>query len=284
MRKPLVVANWKMNKTIEEALVYVGALLADVSGEITITDSIPPATWPEVVIAPPAPALAAVSAALAGTGLLSAAQNIHWERKGAFTGEISGEMVKAAGATYVIIGHSERRSAWGETDEMVAKKTRAALDQGLFPIVCVGETLEEREAGATGDIVSHQVRKGLALVSPHEADRLVIAYEPVWAIGTGREARVRDAEDVSLLIRNSLDEMMGRGAGSTVRVLYGGSVTPENVGGFMACRSIDGTLVGGKSLDPAAFSGIIRETLRRKSRKDNGGAGFVEKTGGFDRA
>lgn len=264
MPRPLVVANWKMNKTIDEALLYIGALVAEVLEEITVRGSVPPRTWPEVVIAPPAPALAAVSAALAGTGILSGAQNIHWERKGAFTGEISGEMVKAAGGTYVILGHSERRSGWGETDEIVAKKTRAALDQGLLPIVCVGETLDEREAGTTPEKVSRQVKGGLALISPEEAGRLVIAYEPVWAIGTGREAQPKDAEEVSLLIRSVADEVMGKGAGSKIRVLYGGSVTPENVGGFMARQSIDGTLVGGKSLDPAAFSRIIRETIRKK--------------------
>lgn len=264
MRRPLVVANWKMNKTIDEALVYIGAFVAEVLEEITVKGSVPPRTWPEVVIAPPAPALAAVSAALAGTGILSAAQNIHWERKGAFTGEISGEMVKAAGGTYVILGHSERRTGWGETDEIVAKKTRAALDQGLLPIVCVGETLDEREAGTTQEKVSRQVRGALALVSPEEAGRLVVAYEPVWAIGTGREAQPKDAEEVCLLIRSVVDQVLGEGAGSKIRVLYGGSVTPENVGDFMARSPIDGTLVGGKSLDPTAFSRIIRETIRKK--------------------
>jgi len=266
MPRPLVVANWKMNKTIDEALLYIGAFVAEILEEISIKGSVPPKTWPEVVIAPPAPALAAVSAALAGTGILSGAQNVHWERKGAFTGEISGEMVKAAGATYVILGHSERRRGWSETDEMVAKKTRAALDQGLLPIVCVGETLDEREAGITHQKVSRQVKESLGLVSPGEEDRLVIAYEPVWAIGTGREAEPRDAEEVALLIRSVVDEMAGAGAGSKIRVLYGGSVTPENVGGFMARPSIDGALVGGKSLDPAAFSRIIRETIKKKPR------------------
>ncbi len=265
MRTPLVAANWKMNKTVGEALGFFGAL------NPVLTDEAAPKGWPELLVCPPFTCLAALSAAAAGTEVHIGAQNLSWEKKGAFTGEISGPMIKDIGCDYVIVGHSERRHIFGETDDVVGKKMRAALDAGLRPILCVGETLEEREAGKTLSVCDRMVEGGLAAVESGEAATAVVAYEPVWAIGTGKEANPNDAEEVIEHIRATLGRVVG-GAASSIRVLYGGSVKSNNIRGFMAKKTIDGALIGGASLDPAEYLRIVSEV--RKVRPNAKGAGL----------
>lgn len=247
MRKPIIAGNWKMHKTVAEAQALVQdivRLTADV-GEV------------EVVVCPPFTALYPVQTVLSGTHVRLAAQNVHWEKQGAFTGEISPVMLRDVGCDYCIIGHSERRQYFAETNETVNKKVKAALAHGLIPIMCVGETLAEREAGATEAVVGEQVREGLAGLTADQAAAMVIAYEPVWAIGTGRTASPQDANAVCAFIRAIVREMFGAAA-DRVRIQYGGSVKPENSAELMAQSDIDGALVGGASLDAASFSGIVK--------------------------
>lgn len=212
----------------------------------------------EVVICAPFTALFALKEAAKGTNVAIGAQNMHWEAKGAFTGEVSADMLKDAGCKYVIIGHSERRQYFAETDETVNKKTKAALASGLIPIVCVGETLEERESGVMEKIVGSQVKAGLAGLTAAEVSGLVIAYEPIWAIGTGKTASSDDANAVCAFIRKTIVEVFGSEAAEKVRIQYGGSVKANNAAELMGKSDIDGALVGGASLEAAGFSQIVK--------------------------
>lgn len=249
MRIPIVAGNWKMHNTVAEARELVAAMgrrLHAIQGV-------------EKVLCPPFPALLAVAALLEGTDIRLGAQNMHWERAGAFTGEVSPPMV-AEFCQYVILGHSERRAWFGETDATVNRKVHAAFAHGLTPILCVGETLDERQAGRTAEVVGRQVREGLQGISPTDAQRLVIAYEPVWAIGTGHAATPELAgEVIGTVIRPALAEMFGEQTAQAVRVQYGGSVKPENAAGFFAHPEIDGALVGGASLKADAFVSIVQQ-------------------------
>lgn len=211
----------------------------------------------DIVIAPPFTSIAAAVEATQGSSIAIAAQNLHWEREGAFTGEVSARMIVDAGCKYVIIGHSERRQFFGETDESVHRKTQAALLAGLTPIVCVGETLPERESGVTKDVLRRQFEGGFAALTEDSFSRILIAYEPVWAIGTGRTATPEIAEDAHRFIRELASGKFGEARANAVRILYGGSVKPDNIKGLMAQPDIDGGLVGGASLDPKSFAAII---------------------------
>jgi triosephosphate isomerase len=211
----------------------------------------------EIVICPPYVNLAAAVAAVEGTPIRIGAQNVAWAREGAFTGEISGGMIAAVGATHAIIGHSERRQYFCETDETVLKRTQAALEAGLTPIVCVGERLEEREAGETAAVLARQFAGGIAGLTPQQFAKIVIAYEPVWAIGTGKTATPEIAADAHRTIRGAVREKFGKEAADAVRILYGGSVKPDNTRSLMAQPEIDGVLVGGASLDAASFAAIV---------------------------
>ena len=254
MRTPIVAGNWKMNTTVAEALGLVRAL----RGRLETVSSV------ERVVCPPFVSLASVSAELAGSPIAVGAQNLYWQEKGAFTGEISPLMLKPL-CTYVIIGHSERRQYFGETNETVNLKAKAALGAGLKPIVCVGENLAQREAGQTNDFISEQVERGLDGLE--STDTLVVAYEPIWAIGTGRAATGAMAEDVCALIRQTLAGMFGSGQANGVRIQYGGSVTAANVAEFMGQIDIDGALVGGASLKAEEFAKIVESTAPVKQGK-----------------
>jgi len=248
MRKPLLAGNWKMNCTVAESVDLIRQLREQIGA---LTDR-------EVLLAPTYPALAAAAAELEGSGYFLAAQNLHWEDSGAFTGEVSGAMLAAIGCSHVIIGHSERRQYFAETDESVARKVKAALRHGLGPIVCVGETLEERESGAALQVIERQVRGGLADLGAAEIQRLVLAYEPVWAIGTGKVATPRQAQEIHAAIRCQVKDLADSATAEGCRILYGGSVKAENVDVLMAETDIDGALVGGASLKPADFTRIVR--------------------------
>lgn len=246
MRTPLMAGNWKMHKTVREAV----ELASDLKGRLADTPGV------DVVLCPPFTALADVGRAIVGSQLELGAQDLHWEGRGAFTGAISAPMLWDLGCTYVIVGHSERRRLFCETDEDVRRKVAAALTNELFPILCVGESLEEREDGRTERILQTQARIGTMDVTPEQASQIVVAYEPVWAIGTGRPATGEEAGRVAGLLRKWLGEWFGEQAAS-VRILYGGSVTPETIGEFARQSEIDGALVGGASLDTAAFAAIV---------------------------
>lgn len=252
MRTPIAAGNWKMNKTVAEASAYAEALLQELD-----TPGV------EVVICPPFTSLYPLSQKLVGSTIKLGAQNMHWETKGAFTGEISGLMLLEAGCQYVILGHSERRHIFRETAEEVGKKVQAALSLGLKPILCVGETIEEREKGKTEAVLTYQLEKGIErIVTSSNVESMVIAYEPVWAIGTGKAATPQDAQEAIAFIRNKLAEKLGREVAQKIRILYGGSVSPENVAQFIDQEDIDGTLVGGASLDVDKFLRIIKETAK----------------------
>jgi len=247
-RLPLIAGNWKMNKTIGEAVDLVRQLRAFLSGGEGV----------EVAVAPPFTALHAVRKEIEGSSIRLAAQNLFWEEKGAYTGEVSPLMLKELGCQYVIIGHSERRQYFGETDETVNKKMRTALRQGLDPIFCIGETLKEREAGKTLSVIEAQLKRGLQGIEEGEMGKVVIAYEPVWAIGTGKTATPQQANEVHRFIRQRVEDLYTRRIAEGIRIQYGGSVTPENVKGLMSENDIDGALVGGASLKADAFLGIVR--------------------------
>ncbi|MEW5952146.1 MAG: triose-phosphate isomerase [Bacillota bacterium] len=253
MRKPIIAGNWKMYKTVAGAVDFVRELKGALAGMNGV----------EAVVCPPFTALAAVAAELKGTEIGLGAQNMFWEESGAYTGEISPAMLREIGCQYVILGHSERRQFFGETDEKVNRKAMAALAHGLIPIVCVGESLAQREAGITEKVVRAQTGGSLAGLTPEQVAGLVIAYEPVWAIGTGRTASDQDAQQVNAFIRGIVaGEFSARAAGA-VRIQYGGSVKPDNAAGLMGQPDIDGALVGGASLQVASFAGIVRESLPR---------------------
>jgi triosephosphate isomerase len=246
MRRPLIAGNWKMYKAVPEAI----ALATDLRAGITRQDV-------EVVLGPPFTALHAVAGAVRGTAIGVAAQNMHPENEGAFTGEVSPLMLKDAGCTHVILGHSERRQLFGETDEGVARKTEAAFRHGLTPIVCVGETLAERESNRTNEVVERQTERALRGLGAEQVAALVVAYEPVWAIGTGRTATPAQAQDVHAFLRGLVARSHGDPAARALRILYGGSVKPDNIGALMAEADVDGALVGGASLVAASFLKIV---------------------------
>jgi triosephosphate isomerase (TIM) len=246
MRKKLLAANWKMHKTPAQATEYVRAFLP----LITTTDN-------DIVLCPAALSVAATVEALKGSRVEIGCQNIHWEREGAFTGEISAEMIIASGCKYVIIGHSERRQYFGETDDRVNHKLEFALEAGLAPIVCVGESLEEHEAGIAEDVIRQQCSRAFRGISGEKAKKLVMAYEPVWAIGTGKTATPHIAADVHLTIRAEAAKALGDDVAANMRILYGGSVKPENAASLLDEPEIDGALVGGASLDAKSFANIV---------------------------
>ena len=252
MRKPMVAGNWKMNKTVAESRQIISELVP----------SLQPIEGVDKVVCPPSTSILAVAALLEGTDIGLGAQNMHWELSGAFTGEISPTMV-AENCRYVILGHSERRKLFGETDGTVNMKLKAALAHGLMPIVCVGETLEEYEAGRTDEVVSGQIRNGFAGIEVETGIApFVVAYEPVWAIGTGRASTAENASGViSRVIRATLSEMFGEETAQAVRVLYGGSVKGDNAAEFFADAEIDGALVGGASLKAVDFTQIAEAAV-----------------------
>ena len=245
-RRKFVCGNWKMHKTVAEALQLVRELRERLGD--------PPA---QVAVAPPFTALFPVKQALQGSSLQLFAQNCLHEKQGAFTGEVSAAMVRDVGCDGVILGHSERRQLFGETDEGVARKLKAALSEGLHPIVCVGETLQEREGNRTWEVVSRQVRGALSGLDPAALARVTLAYEPVWAIGTGRNATSAQAQEVHALIRGLLGELAGQGVAQTVRIQYGGSVKADNAAELLSQPDVDGALVGGASLKADDFAKIV---------------------------
>ncbi|MEM5636851.1 triose-phosphate isomerase [Bacillus toyonensis] len=247
MRKPIIAGNWKMNKTLSEAVSFV----EEVKGQI------PAASAVDADSCSPALFLERLVAATEGTDLQVGAQNMHFEKNGAFTGEISPVALSDLKVGYVVLGHSERREMFAETDESVNKKTLAAFEHGLTPIVCCGETLEERESGKTFDLVAGQVTKALAGLTEEQVKATVIAYEPIWAIGTGKSSSSADANEVCAHIRKVVAEAVSPEAAEAVRIQYGGSVKPENIKEYMAQSDIDGALVGGASLEPASFLGLL---------------------------
>lgn len=248
MRTPIIAGNWKMNTVVEDAKALVQELKPLVSD---VTDV-------EIVVCPPFVSLTSVAEVIKGSNIGLGAQNLYWEKSGAFTAEVSAPMLKSTGCTYVIIGHSERRAYFHETDETVNKRIFAALDEGLKPIVCVGETLEERESGQTFDVIKRQITAGLANLSTKHMKTVVIAYEPVWAIGTGKTATPEQAQEVHAFIRKLLAEMFGDMTAEETRIQYGGSVKPNNVTALMSQADIDGALVGGASLKADSFAQIVK--------------------------
>jgi len=248
MRRPIIAGNWKMFKTLAETRAFFDALIPEILG----------VDHCEIVVAPPFTSLATAAVEADGTRVSIAAQDVFWEAQGAFTGEIAVKMLVDAGCGYTIIGHSERRQFFGETDETVEKKTRAAINGELHAIVCVGETLAERDAGQAAEVVRRQIQEGLGKFSASELARITIAYEPVWAIGTGRTATPEIAAEMHGEIRKTIHQIHGSGAAAGIRILYGGSVKPDNIKSLMAKEDIDGALVGGASLDAASFAAIIR--------------------------
>jgi triosephosphate isomerase (TIM) len=249
-RRPILAGNWKMNMTATQARELASKLIPLVAG---VKDR-------DIVVGPPFTSLAAVAETIKGTNIGLAAQNLHWEEKGAFTGEISADMLLDSGCKYVIIGHSERRQYFGETDETVNKKARQALKKALLPILCVGETLAEREAGKLNKIIGRQVTGGLKDISTEDMKKVVIAYEPVWAIGTGKTATPEQANEVHALIRQKVKALYSADIAEGLRIQYGGSVTPENVSTLMTMPDIDGALVGGASLKPESFAALVKFT------------------------
>lgn len=249
MRVPIIAGNWKMYKTVPEALKFVDQLLPLVQGIQAV----------EIVLCSPFTALYSLGQRLQGWGIGLGAQDVFWEEKGAFTGEISPSMLRDTGCRYVIIGHSERRHVLGETDEMVNKKLKGALSGHLCPIMCVGETLEQRQAGRARWVVKAQLQNGLQEVEIKGPD-LIVAYEPVWAIGTGINASPDDAQEMIGFIRMELAGRFGEQVARQIRILYGGSVKEDNIGGFMVQPDIDGALVGGASLEAVSLAGIVKRT------------------------
>ncbi len=245
-RRPLLAGNWKMHTTIAEAEKLAAAILQS-----------PIPTDRDVMLAPPFTALNAVSRTLSGSSVILGAQNVCWEVKGAFTGEISPPMLKDAGCSMVIIGHSERRHIFAENDEMINKRVNGALHHGLIPVLCIGETLDERQADQTFKVLEKQLRNGLNGISLENGEQLIVAYEPVWAIGTGKTATVEQAQEVHLFLRDLLAVIYEKNIASQIRILYGGSVTPDNVDELMSQNDVDGALVGGAALKAESFNLII---------------------------
>lgn len=253
MRTPVIAANWKMHKTVAEAVNFARDLKAKAA----------PVNNVEIIVCPTFTALGPVIKELAGTNIKVAAQNMHWELRGAFTGEISVDMLKDLGCTHVIIGHSERRQYFGETDETVYKKVQTALGSGLIPIVCVGESLAQREAGTAEQVVRTQVEAALQGFTPDQVAGLIVAYEPVWAIGTGKKASDEDAQQMDAYIRKVISGLHDQETAARVRIQYGGSVKPDSAAGLMAKPDVDGALVGGASLEVDSFIGIIKAAAGR---------------------
>ncbi len=247
MRKRIIAGNWKMNKTVDEALQLAEA----------IRDGLKAGDHTDVVLCPPFPDLTAVALVLQNSPIALGAQNLHWEEKGAYTGEVSGPMLRSVGCEYVIVGHSERRQYFHETDEMVNRKIKAALKAGLHPIVCIGETLAERQAGETEKVLETQIRGCFTGLTASQMAEIVIAYEPVWAIGTGVVATVEQAQSAHKFIRNLLSQLFDGNLAERVRIQYGGSMKPENAAQLLAQPDIDGGLIGGASLEAKSFLDII---------------------------
>jgi triosephosphate isomerase len=248
VRKKVIAANWKMYKTPDQARDFFREFLPLVAGH----------DRDEIVACPPFLAIPVSVEATRGSNVAIGAQDLHWEKEGAYTGEICATMLSAVGATHVIIGHSERRQYFGETDDVVNLKLKTALGAGLTSIVCVGEVLEEREAGLTEDVLRRQCLRAFHAISAKKASKLIVAYEPVWAIGTGKTATPEMAADAHALIRAEAAKAFGQEFGKQLRILYGGSVKPENVKALMAEPEIDGALVGGASLDPKSFAAMVK--------------------------
>jgi triosephosphate isomerase len=248
MKKPFIAANWKMNKTVRESIAFAKRLAEEFSESCDR----------DIVIAPPFTSLYPLHEILDRSPIGMAAQNMYWEEKGAYTGEISAEMIVDAGCEYVIIGHSERRSLFGESNEHTNKKIKTALAFGLRPIFCVGETLTEREAGSTFNIVEKQLKDGLNNILSDDIRRIIVAYEPVWAIGTGRTATAEQAKDVHGFIRKVIGDKLGSKSSEEIAIIYGGSVNRQNINDLMSQPEIDGVLVGGASLDFESFVDIVR--------------------------
>ena len=248
MRRPIIAGNWKMQKTIPETRAFFEAFLPQVSG----------VTQCDIVVAPPFTALATASSAVKGSAVKVSAQDVYFEKEGAFTGEVSIPMLIDAGCTYTIVGHSERRQFFGDTDETVNQKTRAAIAGGLLTIVCVGEMLAERDGGQAEAVVERQIRNGLARLTVADLSSIIVAYEPVWAIGTGRTATPETAAAMHGKIRSTIAALWDADAAASMRVLYGGSVKPNNISELMQREDIDGALVGGASLEPTSFASIVK--------------------------
>jgi len=251
MRTPIIAGNWKMYKTVSDAVVFTKEfrkLAENLQGV-------------ELVLAPPFTAVYAVCEAARASNIAVAAQNVYWEKEGAFTGEVSAGMIRESGAEYVIIGHSERRRLFGDTDQMVNRRTRAAIAADLIPIVCVGETLDERDGNLTLSVLDRQLKDGLDGFTGEQVAALVIAYEPVWAIGTGRNASPQQAQEAHAHIRGRLRQWLGADAADACRILYGGSVKPDNARDLLAQPDVDGALVGGASLDPRSFLAIAESAV-----------------------
>ncbi|PMP66717.1 MAG: triose-phosphate isomerase [Thermodesulfobacterium geofontis] len=256
MKKYLFAGNWKMNKTLKEVEEYFNKFLEKIS-QIDFSDR-------EIIIAPPFTALLYCKNLIKNSPLKLGAQNACWEKQGAFTGEISPLMLKELGVEYVILGHSERRHIFGETNELIAKRVEGVYKFGLIPILCIGETLEERNKGKTLEIVENQLIEGLKYIKDIKGDELVIAYEPVWAIGTGINATPEQAEEVQAFIREKLKDIYSEEVSKQIRILYGGSVTPDNIQDLMKKPNIDGALVGGASLDPEKFFKICNVKVEKE--------------------
>lgn len=248
MRKKMLAANWKMNKTPDETRVFFHTFLPLVAGH----------DRDEIVICPPYTDVDAAIAAAKGSHVAIGVQNVHWKAEGAYTGEISAPMLLSLGITHVIVGHSERRQYFGETDDTVNLRLKTALEAGLTPICCVGEVLEEREAGLCDDVLRRQCVRAFHAISSKKAAKLVVAYEPVWAIGTGKNATPEIAAQAHAVIRREAAEVFGEEFAARLRILYGGSVKPDNATALMAQEEIDGALVGGASLDPMSFAAIVK--------------------------
>ena len=257
MRKPIIAGNWKMHLTLREAAALVQQLKATCEHDAV-----------DVVVCPPFTALASVGQLLQGSKIRLGAQDVHWEPQGAFTGEISPRMLADAGCAYVIVGHSERRQQFGETDQTVQRKLLAALQQQLTPIVCVGETLAERDANQTFPVITRQLDGGLGRISAQECAKLVLAYEPVWAIGTGRNATPAQAQEVHAMIRQWLAKRHGADVAESLRIQYGGSVNAANAESLLQQPDVDGALVGGASLKADAFSAIVKTALTTKGSEE----------------
>ena len=255
MRTPFVCANWKMHKTVDETVKYVKelrGLVKDLSGV-------------EVVVAPPFTCIHAAAEAARSSNVILAAQDLHWEREGAFTGEVSGPMIREAGAEFVMVGHSERRTLFGETDAIVNRKLAAAFAAGLCPIACIGETLDQRERQETFDVLDRQIKVGFDGLTGEQLKQIVIAYEPVWAIGTGRNATPAQAAEAHGHIRTRLRQWFGPDAAELCHVIYGGSVKPDNIRDLAAQPDVDGALVGGASLDVRQFLAILNGARNRRT-------------------
>lgn len=248
LRRPIIAGNWKMNKSIDQALDLIEALKQEV---FNVQDV-------DIVVCPPFVSLWAVSKVIEGSNIRLGAQDVYWEEAGAYTGEVSPDMLKDVGCQYVVIGHSERRRYFGETNQMVNRKVKAAHQCGLLPIVCVGERLEARESGHTFQVIEDQISGSLDGLANEQMLRTIIAYEPVWAIGTGKTATSQQAQEVHLFVRKRLEELYDSEVAQGIRIQYGGSVKPENISDLMSQPDIDGALVGGASLDAQTFAQIVK--------------------------